>query len=378
MRAPAHGIYVHMPWCASRCPYCAFNVHTAPSPPFTDWATAVLREAVLREPAWAAHRAAEGGARSLYIGGGTPSLAPPEVLARVVAGLPRAPDAVVSMELNPGTIDAETVAGLVDAGANRLSVGVQTFQPRHARLLNRGHTVHQAEALVEIVAAAPLRSWNLDLIFALPGQTMAELDADLDALLGLDPPHVSLYGLTFEPGTPLARMRDEGIVAEPEGELWRAMYERIVERLQLRGLERYEVSNFAHPGHRSTHNDDIWRGGFYLGLGPGAHGFQPDGGRTVGRADPATWMADPLGETTTPDADGAAADFVLSTLRHVEGLDLHELAENFDRRADAATLDRLAAAGLAHQRGEHLVLSAEGMALADGISARVIWSLEER
>ena len=375
MSPPSFGIYLHVPWCSSRCPYCAFMVWVDREAPYASWGQTIRQEWALRRPAWEALLARDGPPQSIYFGGGTPSLAPPEVLLAVLADLPRGPRTSVSVEVNPGSLDRGKLEELVAGGVNRLSLGIQTFQERHARLLNRMHTVGQARELAAVVRSLPLKSWNLDLIFGLPGQTMAELDADLDALLALDPPHVSLYGLTYEEGTPLTLARDAGRIVELDEDTWAAMYDRVVDRLEDAGIARYEVSNFAREGHRSVHNDDVWRGGFYAGLGPSAHGFQPDGTRTVGHLDWAKWQADPLGEADRPTGEEAAVDFLLSTVRHVDGLPLEELAVRFGLTVEERVVARLQEGELLRLEEGCLRLTPGGFRLADAITAQLVEGL---
>ncbi len=363
------GVYVHAPWCRVRCPYCAFNVYPDREADWASWGRGVQAE-------WATERAwFPGRAHSLYFGGGTPSLAPPAELAAIRAAIPLSAAAEVTAEVNPGTLDRDGLAALIDAGINRLSLGLQTFQPRLARLLNRGHTVRDADALVRAVAALPLRSWSVDLIFALPGQTLAELDADLDALLAHDPPHVALYGLTFEPGTPFARARDRGRLVELDDDAWRAQFDRVRERLAGAGLEGYEVSNHARPGHRSRHNEAVWRGGAYAGLGPGAHGLRPDGVRTENHGPVDAWLADLGGAPTRPSPREAAADLVLTALRHQDGLDPADLPRRFGHALAPAAVAALTRAGFLAARGGRLALSPAGVPVADGVVRHLCASL---
>ncbi len=369
MPAP-FGIYVHAPWCRVRCPYCAFNVYPDREADWSAWADGLRAEWALRRDAF------PGLAHSLYFGGGTPSLAPPALIGALVDALPLEPAAEVSLEVNPGTLDPAGMDALIAGGVNRLSLGIQTFNPRFAHLLNRGHSVDQARALVAQVAALPLRSWSLDLIFALPGQTLADVDADLDAVLEARPPHVSLYGLTFEEGTPFGRALTTGRMKAPDEALWRAAYDRIRQRLQEGGWQRYEVSNFALPGHRAQHNEAVWRGGFYAGLGPGAHGFQPDGARSLNHGAVADWLADPEGALERPDSHEAAADRVLSSLRHVDGLDLNLLQNELEHSIPDASLTSLFAAGLVERGGAGLRLTEAGVPLADGVVRHLCAALQ--
>lgn len=366
--APAWGAYVHTPWCRLHCPYCNFNVSTRP-PQWAAWVAGLRAEWALRQP----HH--PGEAATVYLGGGTPSLAPPEVLADVLSIVPRAEGAELTIEANPGDLTPTRLTTWRELGVHRLSLGVQTFNPRFARLLARGHTARQSRELVAMVREAGLSTWNVDVIFALPGQTPADFEADLHAILETDPPHVSLYGLTFEPGTPLTRARDLGRIASPEEADWRMMYDRAVDALESAGIHRYEVSNFARPGHRSRHNEATWRGGHYVGLGPGAHGFMPDGTRTVGHAGLDAWRADPGGVLERPTPGGAAIDLVLSTLRHVDGLPLDALSERTSHDLHPADVDALIRAGLLVQRGDNIALTDAGFPVGDGVVARICEAL---
>ena len=372
------GIYVHVPWCRTRCPYCAFNVYPERDALWERWADGVVREWGARAPAFV--HSPEDRAHSVYFGGGTPSLARPEQLGTILAALPRAADAELTLEANPGGVDRERLAAWRQLGINRLSLGIQTFDERFARLLNRGHTVLEARALCELVADSGLPTWSVDVIFGLPGQSVDDLRQDLSAILALAPPHVSLYGLSYEPGTPFGRAHDQGRMRPLDPELWRAQYDLLVETLGAGGWERYEVSNFARPGHRARHNEATWRGGHYAGLGPGAHGFEPDGHRTVNRAEPADWLSDWTATRELPSPLEAAIDLVLSTLRHREGLPLPWLEARTAHRVDLRALRALlepprGAPRLLLLERDTLRLSEQGFPLADGIVARVVDAL---
>ncbi len=361
-------VYIHVPWCAARCPYCSFNVYVHPDLPYDRWAEGVLRD-------WRGVSGQAGALRSVYFGGGTPSLAPPEVIARILEDIAPPSDAEVTLEANPATITASRLEAYRAAGIRRISVGVQTFNPRSARLLSRGHTVHAARELVGLVSVAGFSSWSVDIIFALPGQTLDELQADLDAILATGPPHVSLYGLTIKEGTPFQRAQEQGRLVLPDEDTWRAQYDLIVATLAAAGLERYEVSSFARPGHRSVHNEATWRGGHYAGLGPGAHGFLPDGTRTKMHDALEEWLSDPTGVREHPDPWQAAVDHLLSTLRHVDGTDQDALLRRTDHQIQPAAISALVRGGLLRQHGRHLRLTEAGWPLADGITWRLCEAL---
>lgn len=369
-----YGIYIHTPWCRVRCPYCAFLVSTD-TPDWDRWLIGLQRHHAVEAPHF------RGPPHSVYFGGGTPSLAPASVIEAALAIVAPAHNQTgpteVTLEANPGTLSRPLLDALVEVGVNRISVGTQTFQPKLARLLARGHTVRQASALLRLVAETDgLRSWSTDLIFSVPGETTADLAADLDCLLDSGAPHVSLYGLSYEPGTPLTRLRDEGRITPVDDESWFEQYSLVVDRLEEAGLERYEVSNFALPGHRSRHNEAVWRAGHYMGLGPGAHGLRPSGARTLGTPDVQRWADAPVGSVDTPSSTDAAVELVLSTLRHQLGLPLDRL------RATGSVLERQAlkgplGAGLLRfsPDGERLSLDRAGWHVADGLVRAVVDAL---
>jgi putative oxygen-independent coproporphyrinogen III oxidase len=359
------GIYVHVPWCRARCPYCAFNVAVDSRPPVKRWQQGILSSWDHVAPAF------EGSAASLFFGGGTPSLLDPSVVGQLIKALPLAPRAEVTLEANPGTVDAHRLAQFLAVGINRVSLGVQSFQTPIARQLGRGHTIKQALDLMNIVADLGFDSWSIDLIFGVPGQTLAQLDKDLDIVLHHAPPHVSLYGLTIEPNTPFAFAQDAGTLHLPKPELWRAMYDRIVERLANKWI-RYEVSNFAQTGHRGVHNEDVWRGGFYAGLGPGAHGFHPTGERTTCEPDIGQWLNDPHPRSTKLAPLAAATDHVLTAVRHIAGLDLDRLAEQTGYSVSAACVETMVRGGLMTRDQQYIRLTSTGFPLADGIITRIV------
>lgn len=363
------GIYAHVPWCRRRCPYCSFYVEVDRGPDHAAFTAALLQELATERPAFDRL----GAPSTLFFGGGTPSRLPPEHVARLVEAARLAPDAEVSLEANPEDLVPDRLAALQQAGVTRLSVGLQTFERDFARLLNRASTVAQARDALARVAEARLDSWSVDLIFGLPGQTLAALDRDLDALAEVRPPHVALYGLTFEPGTPFERARQRGRLVPPDDEVWREMIDHIHARLRELGLRRYEVSNYARPGHESRHNRLYWGDRPYLALGPSAHGYRPDGTRTSNVADLAAWQEDPSAARIEerPDPWQAATDLLVSGLRGREGLSRERLRKRTGLDVDEGVLDHLRTAGLVEQRGERLRLRPAGVPVADGIAERL-------
>ncbi|MEZ4236141.1 MAG: coproporphyrinogen-III oxidase family protein [Myxococcota bacterium] len=365
-----HGVYVHVPWCRARCPYCAFAVVPGAAPP--DWRPYVAK--VLAEAAsWAP--AFPGRGATLYLGGGTPSRLPVAAIAALVAGLGAGWDEV-TVECNPEDAAPAWLDGVVAAGVTRISLGVQSTVPAVARRLGRGHTQAHAAASMARVAASGVRSWSADLMFAVPGQALGDLDRDLDALLEAGVPHVSLYGLTFEPGTRFdaARQRARGGVTPVDDDLWRAMYDRIVERLHGAGIRRYEVSNFARPGHEARHNAGYWADRPYLGLGPSAHGYAPDGTRWVNRADLADWLAadDPTASRERPDPWTRAVDRLVSGVRAAAGLELGALGVPVDDRE----VERLVTLGAIVRTGDRIALTDAGFPICDAVVGRLVDALQ--
>jgi putative oxygen-independent coproporphyrinogen III oxidase len=362
LSTPDYGIYVHIPWCRVRCPYCSFVVERDKDVDWDAFVDSVLDEYTLRKADFGPHP------KTIYLGGGTPSRMPPRVLRRLLHHLPSPmePDGEVSLEANPEDVTARWLTNAIESGVNRLSLGIQTFNPGFARLLNRAHTVRQARDTVARVAAADLRSWSVDVIFALPGQTLDDLRVDIQAIIETEPPHVSLYGLTFEANTPYARARQRGQLEPPDDELWREMYDLLVHNLHQARLIRYETSNFACVGHQSEHNSSYWSDRPYMGLGPGAHGYAPDGRRWVnprGIRPP----GEPVDRGERPEALAQATDLILSTLRFAGGLDLHTLFTKTGFAIPQAAIDPLITNGLAEQHGFRIFLSEAGFPLGDAV-----------
>src|SRR5688572_19500805 len=268
MQLPPLSLYVHMPWCVRKCPYCDFNSHVAPeSIPQQQYVDVLLEDLALDAGA------AQGRALvSVFFGGGTPSLFAPEQVARFLEGarslVPFAPDAEVTLEANPGTVEHGRFSGYRDAGINRVSLGAQTFNADHLRTLGRIHGSGDIARAVEEVRGAGIDNFNLDLMYGLPAQTLQQALGDLDAALALEPTHISHYQLTLEPGTVFYH-RPPPL---PDSDAIWQMQLVCQERLAARGYQHYEVSAYARAGRRSRHNLNYWQFGDYIGVGAGAHG----------------------------------------------------------------------------------------------------------
>lgn len=266
------GVYVHVPYCVSRCPYCDFNAWAEPSPPWRDYGRAVATEIATRSDAFR-----EVTLESVYFGGGTPSLTPRETLADILAAIVGRFGALegceVTLEANPKTIGAPGFEAARRLGFNRVSIGWQSTHDRLLGVLGRGHSAADGAVCARSARQAGFDNLSIDLIFAVPGQSADDLERDLDAVEALAPQHVSLYELTYYDWTEMARRRKAGAIQPVSEEAALAMMNRIEERLVAAGFEHYEVSNYALPGRRSIHNSLTWTGAPYLGAGPGAHSF---------------------------------------------------------------------------------------------------------
>ena len=327
---PPLTLYVHLPWCLRKCPYCDFNSHEraggegVPETRYLDALRADLEAAL--PLVWGRK------VGSVFIGGGTPSLFSPEGIERLLgdvrARLPLEPGCEITLEANPGTFEAQRFRAFRQAGVTRLSLGVQSFDDAALKRLGRVHDAHQARA-----AAAEAReafdTFNLDLMYALPGQDLSALQADLDAALAFEPPHLSLYHLTMEPNTVFGTRPPAGL---PDDDTASAMLDLVIERTGDAGLQRYEVSAFARPGHRCRHNLNYWRFGDYLGIGAGAHGklsFPHRVVRQVRWREPETYMTQALqGRAVSNEHEVARRDlpfeFMLNALRLREGFTLQD------------------------------------------------------
>jgi oxygen-independent coproporphyrinogen-3 oxidase len=326
---PPLSLYVHLPWCLKKCPYCDFNSHewrsgggdAIPEQRYIDALVADLDAALPLIWGRTVH--------TVFIGGGTPSLFSPSSIDRLIgdlrARLKLAPDCEITLEANPGTFERDRFRAFRAAGVTRLSVGVQSFDDAHLQALGRVHDRAQAIAAVEEAASA-FDTFNLDLMYALPGQTPAQFEADLDQALALAPPHLSVYHLTIEPNTYFAKFPP----AVPEDDVAYAMLDRITERTAAAGMSRYEVSAYARDGHRCAHNLNYWQFGDYLGIGAGAHSKLSFAHRVVRQVrfrEPKRYMDGALaGVAVARSEEVALADlpfeFMLNTLRLKEGFPL--------------------------------------------------------
>ncbi len=328
---PPLSLYVHLPWCLKKCPYCDFNSHELTSPElpeqrYLDALVADLEAALALVWGRTVH--------SIFIGGGTPSLFSPRAIDRLLADirarLRLAPDCEVTLEANPGTFERDRFRAFRSAGVTRLSVGVQSFNDTHLLALGRVHDRAQALAAVE-EAAQSFDTFNLDLMYALPGQSLADLRQDMATALALQSPHISIYHLTIEPNTYFAKFPPR----IPDQDTAYEMLDLVTDMTLAAGLQRYEVSAYARAGHRCWHNLNYWQFGDYLGIGAGAHSklsFAHRIVRQVRHRDPRLYMDKALaGDCVASSTEVARADlpfeFMLNALRLKEGFALSHYCE---------------------------------------------------
>lgn len=370
-------LYIHIPFCIHKCSYCDFfslGVGQAEIPAAQYMARLTTELRVIVEELGLHGR--ELG--SIFFGGGTPSMIPPALLGKFLTDVAHhfsvPADCEITCEANPETLDAERLSGMLGAGINRLSIGVQSFQPRHLKFLERVHSVERAAEAIQTAHAVGFTNINLDLIFGLPDQTMAELDDDLDRALALQTHHLSAYQLTVEPRTPLAVQVAQGKVVPIADERSLQMWHRVRERLCAAGFAAYEVSNYARPGSECRHNLHYWRFGEYLGLGTGA----------VSRIGDQRWrrarilkryLAGDLLRDDCESLDGPTRrfEYIMLALRTSTGLSRANFVAHFDKPFDhyyPGVRERWVQSGYATD-SESLRLTPQGLALLDSLLAAV-------
>jgi oxygen-independent coproporphyrinogen-3 oxidase len=368
---PPLSVYVHLPWCLKKCPYCDFNSHeAAPGRPLDRALESRYLDALRVDLETALPQIWGRRVHSIFIGGGTPSLFSPEgidtLLADLRARLPLEPGCEITLEANPGTFERERFRAYRAAGVTRLSIGVQSFDDASLQAIGRVHDAAQAHAAVT-EAAAGFDTFNIDLMYALPGQTLPALARDLATALAFAPPHLSVYHLTMEPNTVFARQPPAGL---PDDDAASEMLDHIVATTAVAGLARYEVSAFARDGHRCTHNLNYWRFGDYLGIGAGAHGklsFPDRIVRQVRWRDPATYMARAsAGQAVSNENVVTAAElpfeFMLGALRLRDGFELRQFVERTGQAATALEpgLQQAIDRGLLGRAGAQIVPTERG------------------
>ena len=330
-------LYVHWPWCVRKCPYCDFNSHALPA--CQTEATQNYMSALIADMKASRTLIENRPLKSIFIGGGTPSLIPPQALETFLNEVAKTyqldSNIEITMEANPGTIDSEHFQAYRSAGVNRLSMGIQSFSDDKLKRLGRIHNRTQAWQAIEIVHQC-FDNFNLDVMYALPSQTLSELEFDLSEALKADSTHLSFYQLTIEPNTIFAKKTPENI---PDEDVCAQMQETVVNTLESHGFEHYEISGYAKPGHRCQHNLNYWQFGDYLACGAGAHSkiTTKDGKilREVRYAQPDSFMRHALNDSAISqshlvDREDQAFEFMLNVLRLKDGVSIDILLERTD------------------------------------------------
>jgi len=320
---PPLSLYIHLPWCIKKCPYCDFNSHAAQGIPEAAYIDALLLDLEQALPDIWGRRI-----HTVFFGGGTPSLFSAEGIDRILTGVRTltqlTPGAEITLEANPGTVEAAKFAGFREAGVTRVSLGIQSFNPRNLKALGRIHDDLEARRAAEL-AATHFDTFNLDLMFALPGQTLDEALADVDTALSFNPPHLSAYHLTLEPNTPFGHTAPPNL---PDEDVAADMHLAIEARLIEAGMQHYETSAYARPQHASRHNLNYWQFGDYLGIGAGAHSklsFHDRIQRQMRTKHPQQYMdaakqGTHLADTRTLTRNDLPFEFMMNALRLNEGV----------------------------------------------------------
>jgi putative oxygen-independent coproporphyrinogen III oxidase len=375
------GVYVHIPFCASRCDYCDFATWTDRAALIDDYVDACVRDVRSRDLP---------DATSVFFGGGTPSLIPTGSLLAILDAIPRTPDAEVTVECNPDSVDGPKLASYRARGVNRLSFGVQSMRAHVLTALGRTHDPANVERAVGHARDAGFERINLDLIYGTPGERVADWEATLDAALALEPGHISAYALTVEPGTPLGKQVAAGTRPAPDDDDQAEKYDLADERLRAAGLTWYEVSNWARAGDECRHNILYWRQGEYAGIGCAAHGHIA-GRRSWNVRTPERYVAaiaaggSPESGAEVLNAEDRADEALLLALRTATGIERPRVKLS-TRAADpntntpntispnkvAACVDELMEAGLLAAHDDRLVLTRPGRLLANDVVARLL------
>jgi putative oxygen-independent coproporphyrinogen III oxidase len=375
--ADALALYVHWPFCVSKCPYCDFNSHVRASIDQDQW-----REALLADLAHEAARLPSHRLTSIFFGGGTPSLMDPMTVECIIASARgqwvSEEDIEITLEANPNSVEAAKFDDLARAGVNRISLGLQSFNDKSLAFLGRAHSADEGLRALEMAQSAVERV-SFDLIYALPGDDVETWETNLDRALGLGTEHLSLYQLTIEPGTRFATMVAKRQFDPLDNDIAASLFELTQDRAAAAGLAAYEISNHARPGAESRHNLSYWRYLDYAGVGPGAHGRRT-GMRTVRHKKPENFLAavDRNGhgivEEENLTIEEAAHEALVMGLRLAEGIDPSALAQRLGVKhiVDEAAVDRLAALGLIERDVAVIRTTAAGKLLLDSILAEIV------
>jgi len=375
----AFGIYVHWPFCKAKCPYCDFNSHVR----HEGVDARSFAKALGTELTWFAARTPGRTVTSIFFGGGTPSLMPPEAVGHVLETIASlwsmSPDVEITLEANPTSIEAENFRGYRAAGVNRVSVGVQALNDEDLKALGRQHSSEEAIAAFRLAAKIFPRV-SFDMIYARPKQTPEQWRAELTRALAEQQGHMSLYQLTIEPGTAYFDLYERGRLVTPTDDRAADLYDLTQELTEKAGLPTYEISNHARPGQESRHNLLYWRYGEYAGVGPGAHSRLADGDNRralIAERHPETWRDlvrtqghGIVSDTVVPPVD-QASEYLLMGMRIAEGIDMDRYAALAGREIDSSKLAGMKSMGLIKRNGPQLMATADGRKLLNAVIAEL-------
>ena len=360
------GIYIHIPFCKSRCRYCDFFSTTQLEKRET-YIQAVIQEWQTYQQQWSKQKI-----NTIYLGGGTPSLLPIEslhlLLHSILSNIDSSTIREITLEANPGDITTQKIQAWRSLGINRLSMGIQSFNDRLLQLVGRRHNALQALQAVKIAQAEGISNISIDLMYALPGQTITEWQADVAQALALHVPHISSYGLIYEEGTPLTKWLEQGKITAIDEENEVQMYDYLVEQLTKHGYEHYEVSNFAQPGQHSQHNSSYWNDTPYLGLGAGAHSYDGQT-RWWNIEDIDQYIAQAMNHQLTPEQETISPEE-----RHTEQVMLG-LRTSKGVQCNAVRMDKAQAyitKGYLIQQGNHIIATTQGFHILNKIIADLV------
>ncbi|MDE0027804.1 MAG: radical SAM family heme chaperone HemW [Deltaproteobacteria bacterium] len=379
-------LYVHIPYCVSKCPYCDFNSHVATRIPEEEYTRALLRELhhYSESEAWTGRPV-----KTVFFGGGTPSTFHGRSIGTILDEAAKLfgfdERTEITLEANPGVVDAGRFRDYRTNGVNRISIGAQSFDPELLRFLGRVHSADETRRALSGIREAGFDNFSLDLIYGIPDQTVDGVSRDLSAALAYEPPHLSAYNLTIEEGTPFHARYRQGLLRPLDEEVEIAMAERIQRTLEQAGLERYEISNYARPGLESRHNVNYWRGGDYLGIGAGAHSYHrppedPLGERWQNERLPTGYMrlASEAGHAVTEcerqELRQAMAEHLFTGLRMIGGVSVHGFCRRFGTKPEDAFPDIAGwlSEGLLVEDGWRLRFAPRGLLLANELFVRLV------
>lgn len=369
------GLYIHIPYCVHKCGYCDFNSHNIDTEEMSGYVDALIREMQHY------NRGMTGDSviNTIFFGGGTPTTLPVDFLVKLLEGCHEYfninPDCEITVEANPATVSPHQMQVLHSAGYNRISIGVQSLNERELKFLERVHSVEEVHQTVNWARAGGFNNLSLDLMFALPGQTLENWENSLGQVIAKQPEHISTYNLTIEPGTAFYKMQSRGNLTMPADEFQLALYKQSIEMLADAGYQHYEISNFAKPGYESRHNLNYWNNGEYLGLGAGASSFL-DGVRSKNYNLPARYIQAVRQHGTAVEFNekldplNALGESLMLGLRLLKGISVKQLEQKFRvpfLKVYGDVVSSLVEQRLISFKNDRISLSKKGLFLADSV-----------